>query len=572
MDQLYLGQINKNYRYGEDEILGPWCFLGAEEKFPTWESLVFLEAFETPEEIAQASAECADLTAYLVGQWAERLNTQHGKTYKEIFWSRLISRWIYHTVGATWRRWNLVQRFIDKHKNNSFRASIIKDSTEIKWEFKGLEEFVNYGITTAEYDFWLYSLIIERLAPEPWELEHSHVFSPPKRPRTSTSDPLLQSNFIKRAARKLIGASPFSDVPGVGPLGALIFSMWVQILPRTERAIYFYTQVDSPPRYFPESYLQLIDLVLQKTAFQSFSNDFHTYNEKAKKLNYRSGRLFVSAASHSNEFENFRTAHATNRGERATRVQHGSNYGTMAHSHAEKLIEYNLSAFITWGWRDQNNINAHFVPLPVPHLSKIRDRHRSITKNIILVGTKTLIRSEKIDFTPDPSYWPYYRREKITFIKTLKQSLLDDFSYRPYTRSRVEFPDGNYVIKQIPSIKILDGPLEMALLSCRLLVLDHPGTTLNVAMAANVPTVCFWDPKLWPYAKEAKPYFDLLQEAGVIFSDGYSAAKRVNELGENVQDWWQSAPVQEARKAWVYQFARTSSFWWYHWLAALRRL
>ena len=60
--------------------------------------------------------------------------------------------------------------------------------------------------------------------------------------------------------------------------------------------------------------------------------------------------------------------------------------------------------------------------------------------------------------------------------------------------------------KQIPDLKIINSDFHKRILNCYLLIIDHPGTTLNIAMAANIPTILFWDKNHFPLEKKAEKY------------------------------------------------------------------
>jgi len=109
-------------------------------------------------------------------------------------------------------------------------------------------------------------------------------------------------------------------------------------------------------------------------------------------------------------------------------------------------------------------------------------------------------------------------------------------------------------------------------MKCKLLALDHPVTTLSVALAANVPMVGFWDNKAWVMCRQAILYFEALQKAGVFFETGKAAAEQVNKVWDDVQGWWMQSEIQEARNAWCYQYARTSKLWWRDWMRVLWKL
>ena len=104
------------------------------------------------------------------------------------------------------------------------------------------------------------------------------------------------------------------------------------------------------------------------------------------------------------------------------------------------------------------------------------------------------------------------------------------------------------------------------MMKCRLLVLDHPGTTLNIAMAANVPTVCFWRKEFFPLADQARPFFSLLEDAGILIHDPVGAAEKINALYEDIESWWNDAKRQLARNRWINEYACVNKYWRLEWV------
>lgn len=70
--------------------------------------------------------------------------------------------------------------------------------------------------------------------------------------------------------------------------------------------------------------------------------------------------------------------------------------------------------------------------------------------------------------------------------------------------------DKQYIKDKVPWAKFCEGYLHSKMIKCKITVLDHSGTTLNIALAANVPTICFWDKDAWAMCFQAEPYFDKL--------------------------------------------------------------
>ena len=106
-------------------------------------------------------------------------------------------------------------------------------------------------------------------------------------------------------------------------------------------------------------------------------------------------------------------------------------------------------------------------------------------------------------------------------------------------------------------------------MDARLCIVQTPGTTLNVAMAANAPTIGVWRRDHYPYSAQAKGFFRDLEKCKIIFYDSREAANHVNDVWDNIDDWWNNSDVQSARRMWCDQFALTSRYWWLDWAKAL---
>ena len=69
--------------------------------------------------------------------------------------------------------------------------------------------------------------------------------------------------------------------------------------------------------------------------------------------------------------------------------------------------------------------------------------------------------------------------------------------------------------------------------------------------------MCFWRGGLDHLLPRAKPYYELLKNAGILFESPEDAAKAVALRWEQVGEWWDSRAVQDARTAFCAQFARS---------------
>jgi len=78
------------------------------------------------------------------------------------------------------------------------------------------------------------------------------------------------------------------------------------------------------------------------------------------------------------------------------------------------------------------------------------------------------------------------------------------------------------------------------------------------ALSLNVPTILFWDPDSMICRREAITRLDNLRAVGILHDSPESAAKMVNEVYDNVDDWWNDRERQLARFDFCDQFAKNS--------------
>jgi putative transferase (TIGR04331 family) len=113
---------------------------------------------------------------------------------------------------------------------------------------------------------------------------------------------------------------------------------------------------------------------------------------------------------------------------------------------------------------------------------------------------------------------------------------------------------------------------EQSMRQCELYVCDHLSTTFIEALAANTPTILFWETRSNALREEALPYYDLLRQAGILFDDPAAAAAAVNAVMATGADLWWAAPVrQQAVTAFCARFARGGADALATWEAELAR-
>ncbi|MDG1157465.1 MAG: LIC12162 family protein [Litorivicinaceae bacterium] len=112
-------------------------------------------------------------------------------------------------------------------------------------------------------------------------------------------------------------------------------------------------------------------------------------------------------------------------------------------------------------------------------------------------------------------------------------------------------------LERYPSAKLDNGdaPLKKMAKKARLVISTYNATTYNESLAANIPTIIFWDERQWETAEWAVSDFDMLKSVGIFHETPYSAALHVKEIWGDVAKWWFDPKVQNARENFCRKYA-----------------
>ena len=546
--RLVLDSVPADFDPATHVALGPWCFLKAEEVYPDWESLPFVDAFPTPAERRAAGEACRALAHRLLDRLWPRMNARHGTAHGRDYWHVVLMNWLMHLVMLSWRLWRYTDGFIARAGAEPLDVDLV--TANRRFCFADTYAFVGACFGPSEFRTWLISEIVRRQAPAHWRLHPGRVVEPAA---VTAPTPVPR----RRQA-----------VEGIGGLGRWhgMLSAYANLLPRGRK----------PPRArrlppaadFPAAFLDLVNELADTTCPESLRDGYAALERDAAAHRYRRGRIYATNINIHDDQTSIMLARAAAAGERIVAVQHGGSYGWAALVPLLAEVEYGHDAFVSWGWRAHDDYDGNFVPLPYPLLSRNLGAYEPTDDHMILVGAVMYSFNPRFDLYPDMLR---YRPRKREFLSALPPHVRAMVRYRPYYLDGT-FDDAAYLRRIFPDLKVHEGDLIPSLMRIKLAVLDHHTTTLAITMAANVPTVCFWNESDWPIGRTAQPHFDRLKRAGIVFDAPADAARHIADIWPRVQEWWAGTAVQSARQDWCEEFARSSRAWPLHWMRQMAAL
>jgi len=101
---------------------------------------------------------------------------------------------------------------------------------------------------------------------------------------------------------------------------------------------------------------------------------------------------------------------------------------------------------------------------------------------------------------------------------------------------------------------------------------NYLGTAWLETLAANIPTICFYDPNVYEFREAAIPFIEELKDAGILHESPDSASDKVLSILGNPLEWWRSDEVQGARLAFVQRYARLEDGWLSEWTEEFSRV
>ena len=294
--------------------------------------------------------------------------------------------------------------------------------------------------------------------------------------------------------------------------------------------------------YLPTSYLEGFNEL-------KFSISQMNYPESPK-------AIFTSNRHLYDDVFNVWVAEATSRGTCLILGQHGGSYGiTKYPSFAERHEIAVADKYITWGW----NSKAPTVPGVV--LTKVGTQITPLKKKskIIFVADHLWAAPRSIWGDIDESS-PYLTHvtEVLQLISPICQQHLHVRLHHGQKNT------GHSLLEQwknqIPQLHVDAGDRQFSSLmqESKLVVVAHNSTTFPETFALGIPTIITWTPSWTEIRDEAKPIFEKLTEVGIFHADPKTLAAHLSQIYDDVDGWWESKEVTEARQFFCAHFSRTS--------------
>jgi hypothetical protein len=561
MRRLCLKGIPDNYSKKSHILFNIANFQGHEDLYDHYIKDIELDYTLPVEENIKIGRMTSDFALLELRNYVRYFNNLYNTNYSFEFWKIILYPWLSMTIQLLYNRQCIVMKFIEKYKEEAIEIDLLNDS--IDWEIEDTMSFQSTLMHNPEFNHWLYSRIFEENLPEIWSV--NYIDSKYQQMDNVISNKPTTTVLFKSYARKIVNLlnKRVASVYGLNQVERLYLSFLLSNkhgICKEDKITENLTSVEIVWKFNYDKLVKRLIPISKK----KLDLNINVKTNKGKICLYSNDLYYDNISK-------VKAAIQNEAGEVLIPTQHGGyKYGIGYVNEVINTIEVRKDYFISWGWKDETTETV--IPLPSPMLSKIKDRHKESSKSFVLVSSIANFYGSRYNSWLPPQYIFDYRQEKESFINKIESKLKTYFYYRPYPEKVYSLKDKSYFAKKHPNINILAGNLKEKMLSMRLLIIDHPGTTLGISMAANVPTIMFFKRKFFPMIGEVKDLFEEFKQAKVYHEDYRSAIDFVNNNFEIIQEWWQGDEVQKLRKKFMKNYAQADKNWFAKWCDTLYNL
>jgi putative transferase (TIGR04331 family) len=550
-------------------FLGEWCRrIDREQIWAGLDSLMARPVCFSGAERVRAIA-CVDaLSRELLLELSQHLNRMHGLNGSLRFWRILLGHWLQRCTCLLFHRWNAVQQLLTEHRISS---TIVLTGSPVSLAGSDTVALV----WASNDDLWnniLIGTVLRELAPASIEFRAlNELDDTSARPASVQGDERRDSreHYLTRIIDGALGmlernADSFVISSYLPPLQSMLLSLRLGDVPRLRRSPAVHPVAvnaelraangldPGPDAGFP-AYARSMLFELLPTCYLE---GFESLQRQVDRLGWpsRPRLIFTSNDFDTSEVFKLWAAQRAEAGCVYVIGQHGSNYGTASYCPSETECVETADAFVTWGWRsDHANCRPAFIFKTCGRSRLQWDR----SGGLLLIEACLPHLFDAWDPYPE---FALYQEDQFAFAAALPEHIRHVLTVRLHAEhKRKAWGEPERWRRMQPQVSLDDGTTAIADLMShnRLVVHSYDSTGILENLALNVPTVCFWSGGTSHLRASAVPKYGLLARAGILHDTAEGAASKVAQVWADVDSWWAGTTVQDARRAFCHEYART---------------
>ncbi len=503
---------------------------------------------------------------------AESLNKIHGERHSINYWRILIGPWLGHFIQILFDRHEVVQsvNFDYKIKYNLRKPKYRDPDSMIPLDMHEFQELH----TGDNWNAYIFAEILSELCLPNICISEVDIFY--NKPEVKNENSLrfylkkILSSAFSAKNQKIFMAATFMP-----KLSEIILQIK---LGQTPRPVIFNrieaTQINPIIREKSidlknNNFEKLLGRMILRCIPIAYLEGYKSLNKIVENTGWPKNPKIIWT-SNAETFEETFKCYAAKNIEKSTKLfigQHGGNFGLGLWSYQEDHHLKISFKYLSWGWIKNNCTNIY----PVGRFSsKIPTKIKYVKNDMLLLVTAMLSRySYHMYSVPVAGQMLRYIEEQFIFYSNLNENIKKKILIRS-KKTKLGWEDQERWVDKFPGIKVDNGSKSLLSLmrECKIYVSTYNATTYLESLSANIPTIIYWNPSYWELRTSAIEDFLILENVGIFHASPESAAKKVNEVWDDVDAWWKSEDVQRARQYFCNKYAKDNP----NLLADLKRL
>jgi putative transferase (TIGR04331 family) len=579
-------------------FLGNWCRRGSRRA--EWEGLeykVLPSPWDDRDRFYEAARYVDGLYERLLRNLAEYLNAVNGQSYSHRYWRIVLGPWLLHFLHQFYDRYS---HLLDAFRLDPHLQTLVPELQSFLGitDAKALASVtINDGDATDYYNLQICSQILSGMGKkfptrvpealgqcEPAASDNEHfAFGTVGRWALHQAYEKIGRALLRLGCQGIVfchmmggSAVPLKAVPKLWRKGIRIvpfklhverpLSVWnpefdskrkgLATLPSQDEFERIFVQF--LPNNFPTRYLE---------CFPSWRT------RVLQHCHFPAAILSAVGWYYDEEFKLFAAEAVEKKSTRLLAAQHGGGYGQLRYVPHERHEVKLADRFMVWGWANGEDRSVQNLPNPILSARYGRQFRKSPeSDSVLFVSDENPRYVYRLQTSQIATQMEAYIEWKLRFLDAIPSMLRKQIMMRPHPavidhpctlqeRIGCKWPEVRWD-EQHDFVKLLERT--------RVAVIDYCGGPLLEALAANVPTLAFWDPKRWEVRDEAQPYFDDLRKVGILWDSPEAAAVKLAVVYDTVESWWASEATQDARQRFADRYALTHPDWVEPWSQALR--
>jgi putative transferase (TIGR04331 family) len=494
---------------------------------------------------------------------SHQLNKTHNVNYSKQYWRIVIGVWLFEFISIIFDNWKRLKYIKSSYKLNYVQ---VKKYKNYKLFFKDYNDF-SYKTSSEIFNNAIYKDLLKFFE----DLKVKFVFDKNKNSDSNLSSRkifnILINNFIKIFVFTNTFFQKNNSVfhnPYFNKKILFLLQIKLKQFPNFYKSPNINTlSLNKNMRsqivnYSNDPFTKVVGKLLFKYMPLSYLENYHYYLNRVNNINWPKKPKFIFSSNSFFYDDFFKIWLAAKKDKFNTKFisgQHGGYFFTTKFNFLEKHQSDISDSVVTWGYNKKKY-------KPVFNFKTVDKKIKSKKNGYLLFICYAFSRFSSLHSIYTGFSYLTYLKDQFNLIKKLNNHIHNHLILREYPYDYGWNINLKSVLKNNIKTHLLidkNNNFYDSLLKSRICLINLNSTTFLETLNLNFPTILFFNNNNEPLNNEIKKYLNILKKAEVYFDNHVLAAKKINLIWDNVDEWWYSPLVQNAVNIFCNKFSRRST-------------